>query len=452
MKTGLILLSLLVLLCPRPLLAYGPLGHQVVGAIADEKLAGTPTGKKVAEMLDGLTLQKAALIADEIKGWDKKGADDPGIFHYSSRPRIDAQLRAFWHANPPTKEAHSSVPSHHWFHYTDVPVANLEKYGDGKVGRSEWDIVHMMRYCIAVLRGEEPEENARKITKPIAIILLAHYMGDIHQPLHVGAEYFDSTGKPADPDKGGTAYSDQGGNTITLPAVSGRKKLHGYWDNDPVVALLPGSSNAITKDERKSNNDAAMQTLVQKLAKEEPKDWRLPASLKLTDYPEALANDILPIAREAHERLQFQNVHGVVEGDETVASGSATEKPNATTYNDWSANVVRNELHKAGWRLADLLEKLLQAPGTKSSLAATAPAATATVTPESNSAPAPLAAVVEQPKIATITRAVAIRVPYGQAQIPAGTKLPYTVRGPGTVRVRYMGAEYDVPITSTDVQ
>ena len=58
----------------------------------------------------------------------------------------------------------------------------------------QWDIVHMMRYCIAVLKGEEPENNPRGITKPIAIILLAHFVGDIHQPLHVGAEYFDAHG------------------------------------------------------------------------------------------------------------------------------------------------------------------------------------------------------------------------------------------------------------------
>nr|MDQ6912256.1 S1/P1 nuclease [Verrucomicrobiota bacterium] len=287
-------------------------------------------------------------------------------------------------------------------------------------------------------------------TKPIAVILLAHYVGDIHQPLHVGAEYFDGTGKPANPEKGGTGFADQGGNTITLPAVGGRKKLHGYWDNDPVVALLPGSSNSIAaKDERRAATDAVMQTLVQKLAKEEPKDWRPPAALKPTEYPEAWANEILPIAREAHERLQFQNMHTIVQEDETLAAGSAAEKPNSTNYHDWSTGVVRDELHKAGWRLADLLEKVLQPPGAKPSPTPAVTTTPATVAPESNSATAPTAP--EPPKIATITRPVPIRVPYGLAQIPPGTKLPYTVRGPNTVRVRYMGAEYDVPITSTDV-
>ncbi len=110
-----------------------------MGAIADERLANTPTGAKIRTLLDGFTLQKAAVIPDEIKGWDKKGADDPEIFHYSSRPRIDAQLRDFWKANPPTYDRTSPIPSHYWFHYTDVPVLNGQKYADGKAGRWQWD-------------------------------------------------------------------------------------------------------------------------------------------------------------------------------------------------------------------------------------------------------------------------------------------------------------------------
>jgi hypothetical protein len=58
---------------PASILAYGPLGHEIVGAIADQRLANTPTAAKVYALLDGLNLEKAALIADEIKGWDKKG-------------------------------------------------------------------------------------------------------------------------------------------------------------------------------------------------------------------------------------------------------------------------------------------------------------------------------------------------------------------------------------------
>jgi len=125
--------------------AYGPLGHEIVGAIADERLANTPTAAKVSALLDGLTLERAAVIPDEIKGWDKNGVDDPRSFHYSAHREIDKQLRDFWRANQPTRDPNSTVPSHHWFHYTDVPVVPPQRYRDGARGRSRWDIVHMIR-------------------------------------------------------------------------------------------------------------------------------------------------------------------------------------------------------------------------------------------------------------------------------------------------------------------
>jgi hypothetical protein len=365
-------LALAVLLALAPsAFAYGPVGHQIVGAIADQRLANSATGAKVAALLDGLPLEKAAVIPDEIKGWDKRGADDPGIFHYSSHPKIDEQLRAFWRANQPTHDVNSPMPSHHWFHYTDVPVLNPEKYADGKTGRSQWDVVHMTRFCVAVLKGDEPEENARKITKPIAVILLAHYLGDIHQPLHVGAEYFDAAGRPIDPDKGKPGLEDEGGNTLTLQLTDGANpvdprrhtKLHGFWDTDAVLANLPSFPETMPKEERREKTAAATKTLVDRLAKEEPKGWRMPAGLDVKDYAEAWANEILPLAREAHERLRFDNVRPTQQEDRTIAAGFADEKPSPdkVSYRDWSARVVLGELHKAGWRLADLLEQTLAA-------------------------------------------------------------------------------------------
>src|SRR6476659_2440399 len=193
------------------ILAYGPLGHEIVGAIADERLANTPTAAKVYALLDGLTLEKAALIPDEIKGWDKKGVDDPRSFRYSARRAIDTQLRDFWRANQPTHDFHSPAPSHHWFHYTDVPVMPARRYRDGAIGRSKWDIVHMIPFCVDVLQGRIPEQNERKITKPVAVILLAHYVADIHQPLHVGAAYFDEQGRLTDPEENKSALADEGG-------------------------------------------------------------------------------------------------------------------------------------------------------------------------------------------------------------------------------------------------
>src|SRR5215469_4051582 len=111
--------------------AYAPLGHEIVGAIADERLANTATAAKLYPLLDGMKLEKAAVIADEIKDWDKKGVDAPRSLHYSAYRNIDKQLRDFWRANQPTHNPNSPAPSHHWFHYTDVPVTPAQRYREG---------------------------------------------------------------------------------------------------------------------------------------------------------------------------------------------------------------------------------------------------------------------------------------------------------------------------------
>src|SRR5262249_6767502 len=216
------LISIWLIAFRASLFGYGQDGHEIVGAIADKLITNTPAGQKIYALTDGITLRKASFMPDEIKGWDKNGVDDMKAFpHYADHSKIDSQLRDFWRANPPTQDRDSAVPSHHWFHYTDVPVINLEKYSDGKTGRTQWDVVHMIAYCVDVLRGEVPEDNPRKITKPVAVILLAHYVGDIHHPLHVGAEYFNRVGAAVDPDKGQTGVEDEGGNTLMLRLFHG---------------------------------------------------------------------------------------------------------------------------------------------------------------------------------------------------------------------------------------
>src|SRR5215470_7458717 len=351
------------------ILAYGPLGHEIVGAIADERLTNTPTAAKVYALLNGMRLEKAALIADEIKEWDKKGVDYPRSFHYSASRNIDRQLRDFWLANQPMDDPNSASPSHHWFHYTDVPVIPAQRYRDGISGRGKWDIVHMIPFCIDVLQGRISEQNERKITKPVAVILLAHLIADIHQPLHIGADYFDAQGRATDPDKDKSALPDEGGNAFTLelsdepPRRRGnrRKKFHRFWDYDTVNALFPQVPDTLPKKKREAQIAPLKQQLVHEMATHEPRNWQMPSSASIDNYAEIWADEILPIAREAHARLDFRNVKPLLDNDRVVAAGEAIEKPapNQTLYRVWAAGVVRDELHKAGWRLADLLEKLL---------------------------------------------------------------------------------------------
>src|SRR2546430_1692285 len=88
-------------------IAYGPTGHEIVGGIADKRLANTPTGAKVATLLDGITLERAARIPDDIKSWDRNGADDLSAYPHFSQHHVEDQLRAFWKANPPTDDPNS---------------------------------------------------------------------------------------------------------------------------------------------------------------------------------------------------------------------------------------------------------------------------------------------------------------------------------------------------------
>ena len=363
-----ILVAFAVVAFHASLLAYGPLGHEIVGAIADERLANTPTATKVRSLLDGLSLEKAALIADEIKRWDKKGPENPGSFHYSAHRDIDRQLRDFWRANPP-RPLNLNVPSHHWFHYTDVPVVPAQRYRDGSAGRSKWDVVHMIPFCIQVLQGRAPEQNERRITKPVALILLAHYVADIHQPLHVGAEYFDRQGRVVDPDKDKSALGDEGGNTFTLELIGEpprrrgfhKKKFHGFWDNDAVNSLFLPWPETLRKSELQVFIEPHKSELIHEMAANEPRNWRMPPNVPVDSYAEICADEILPLAREAYARLDFVNVRPQQRENRLVAAGRAVERPasDQINYRTWATAVVRQELHKAGWRLADLLEKIL---------------------------------------------------------------------------------------------
>ena len=69
---------LTIVLLATTCLGYGPRGHALVGAIADRRLAQKTTIKnKLKVLLDGLTLQRAATLPDEIKGLDST----PNGFH-----------------------------------------------------------------------------------------------------------------------------------------------------------------------------------------------------------------------------------------------------------------------------------------------------------------------------------------------------------------------------------
>lgn len=333
----LLIVSLILCLFSVNTHAYGERGHRLVGAIADRRVARNQAlARKIRQLLGGMTLQRVSTLPDEIKGW--QCGDNP-----PDANRVTRELRAFVNAN-------CSAPSHNQFHFTNIPVFGDENYADGEVGRNEFDIVHMVPFSIRVLKGDEPETNDRKITKSVAVILLTHYFGDIHQPLHVGAEFFDGDGTPFGPTAANKGFADQGGNKLVLLTfMSGKRtavgKLHGYWDTQTV-------DNAFGKTQ-----DA---TVARRLAAREPAHWQLTGEVET--WGEQLANDIMPLAREARNRLEYKRIE-IQQGSRDITSGNAEERkklPGGTFYAVWASDVVKNEIHKGGWRLAALLEEVLK--------------------------------------------------------------------------------------------
>ena len=127
-------------------------------------------------------------------------------------------------------------------------------------------------------------------------------------------------------------------------------KFHSYWDGQTVEnAFGPAAQPA---------DDLA---IAKRLAKKEPMGWQLSGSIDT--WAEQLANEILPISREAHTRLEFSEIKiavGAVAGKDDIKSGNVkeTKKVGGQFYANWAADTVKTEIHKGGWRLAALLEQI----------------------------------------------------------------------------------------------
>ncbi len=111
--------------------------------------------------------------------------------------------------------------------------------------------MQIIKQAVNILRNRAPNDGPATLTKRQALWVLAHLVGDIHQPLHVGAIYFDrdceevvdpnvvGSGKP-DFGIGSIVASTNGGNDIHLP--NGKSFHVTYWDDGTVKGAmrLPG--------------------------------------------------------------------------------------------------------------------------------------------------------------------------------------------------------------------
>jgi hypothetical protein len=87
-------------------------------------------------------------------------------------------------------------------------------------------VVHAINAAIAKLSRQPVPAPFRIKDDKEAILLLAHFVGDIHQPLHVGATYLDAQGHAMVPASEADArvHETRGGNSIKINA--GNEDLH----------------------------------------------------------------------------------------------------------------------------------------------------------------------------------------------------------------------------------
>ena len=320
-------------------------GHRIVGAIADFVLSSHHPKEyaKIKGLLEGKdadgnklerTLSNVAVFPDCAKAHNVP---------YCGRTP-SAEEKAYTLSNP-----------HHGdYHFTDIPIQQTKYDPDSKI-LEKYDVVKMINYVIAQLLKKSPQMDEVKLSDAEAVWLLAHLVGDIHQPLHVGALYYDKdTCKVVkDPTTVGmeNVVPTVGGNNILLvssappPAAPPHDKFHLYWDGTVV-------KNAM----KAAGWPGAEQDFARLLAASPPAGW------KTKEDPGAWATqwatEIMPLAKAAHTKLKIVFKERKVSSSGRVSCFWTTTIP--PSYATWASQQARVQLAKAGFRLAALLAEVFK--------------------------------------------------------------------------------------------
>jgi hypothetical protein len=170
-KRASIVLVLLVI-APSSVLAWGPHGHRVVGRIAGNHLT------------DEARVAVTCLIGpegmDQVSTWGDDIRNDPN-----------------W--QPPAK---NPSPWHYISIDDDETLETTARDPNG-------DVLEAIERFAAVLR----DPQATRPAKQEALRFVVHFVGDVHQPLHVGRR------------------ADRGGNSVEVTLFGARTNLHSVWDS-----------------------------------------------------------------------------------------------------------------------------------------------------------------------------------------------------------------------------
>jgi len=339
-RTLSLLLTAVIFLAPSvSALAWGDDGHQTVGKIASLRIKPR-TAQKIAQILKpGETLANIASWADSVK--ERMGKSDPD-------PDTNAFLQDIAH-NEKNRE----------WHYDDLPL-NCRNYQTCTGFTPDNDIVHMLNVCIRTLQGH-PDPN-HPLSQRNALKLLVHFLGDIHQPLHIGCGFIDVNGPNGtiliarDPEliRQKNLPSDNGANQLIID--NDKKKLHGFWDFDLVTSLM----QATNKTSPEILGPFLKQTV-------RPKPSWNPSGPVSTWGAQWATDSLLQSRNHTYKGLKITGQRTITvttrDGQPVVRNGQVVtdivyDITRPANYEMLNRELVRQQLAKAGYRLAKLLDAI----------------------------------------------------------------------------------------------
>jgi len=260
--------------CVLPLgcLGWGTEGHKIVAQVAADML--NPTASQVVgEFLGSYSMADVAPDADE--------------YRLSSA-------------------GHWSTPCH----FCNLPrgaTSFTMKYCPG------YCVVKSIQNYTSILAGEANQPFACNVdptdgVEPCALMFLIHYVGDVHQPLHV-------------------SYSDdRGGNEVKVKWFGSETNLHSVWDTAIISKWDKSFTDATAELEQIMANNSSL--VKQFMSDMKPVDW-------------------------ANESFQY------VLNDVYNFDSSRSEPSLGAAYYNHNLPIVQLRLIAAGVRLATLLNSLL---------------------------------------------------------------------------------------------
>lgn len=159
-----------------------------------------------------------ALTAISAFGWGQKGHDVVAFIAEShltpaTKSTVDSLLQGrsivYW-ANWLDNASHT--PEYEYtktWHYRNIDAG--QDYDKAPRHRSG-DVVNAIESQVYLLS----DPDASPVAKTLALKILVHLMGDLHQPMHMGHK------------------SDLGGNKVNVKYFNSNRNLHGIWDSNLV--------------------------------------------------------------------------------------------------------------------------------------------------------------------------------------------------------------------------